>query len=131
MNMKEIKKLVADFVVEMSAKGLIKPDAQLNIIANGRSYYHLSWETPEGPSAYEIFFFDDDDPFGAGLAAAAWIKNLPDAEEKAKSDALALTAKALEASRAAGLEPEFLNPLEAMMKKLSENVITDQSNDAN
>ena len=52
-------------------------------------------------------------------------------DKRALQDALGLTAKALEASRKAGLDTgegaAFVAQLEAMMKRLSENAITDQS----
>ena len=63
--------------------------------------------------------------------AEAWVRAQATGEERALKDALDLTAKALEAIRKAGLDTgegaAFGAQLEAMMKGLSENVITDQS----
>lgn len=132
MNIRETQEALASLITGMMDKGMIQPDAHLTVKANSRSYVYLTWRPAGsdgvfGTSESELFYFDGDDAEVGFAAAREWLENLPSAEEKAKADALALTAKAIEASRKAGLEPDFVGELEAMMKRLSENVITDQS----
>ena len=81
--------------------------------------------------ADEMKFFTGKTVEEALLFANAWIVGQPTAMERAQKDALELTARALEATRKAGFDTgegeAFVAQLEAMMKRLSENVITDQS----
>ena len=76
------------------------------------------------PSALESCF--GDTPANAFARALQFIDTFPSAEEIARDRAIAKMADALEAARAANLEPEFVNPLEIAMKKLAENAITDK-----
>lgn len=63
--------------------------------------------------------------FSAALDAFdAAITAIPSAEEQARQKAQEAVAAAIEACREAGADAEFLNPLYATAKRLSENALT-------
>ena len=132
MNILETQEALTSLITGMMDKGLVQPEAHMTIKPGERSYIGTFWRKPGNDGVFgspdHKFFHFDDDASDALAAARLWLAELPSAEQKAKADALALTADAIEASRKAGLEPDFVGELEAMMKRLSENVITDQSN---
>jgi len=121
----ELAKLMAD-------RGIVTPSAAIE----ARSGHHtasvmlnFAEATSSYPDKYE--FFSGDTIEEAVEKAEAWVMAQPTADERALQDALELTAKALEASRKAGLDTgagaAFVAQLEAMMRRLSENAITDKS----
>lgn len=120
----ELAKLMAD-------RGIIIPSAAIEARSGHNSAgVVLNWANAQDsyPSQYE--FITGETIEEAVEKAEAWVRAQPTAEDRALQDALELTAKALEASRKAGLNTEdgaaFVAQLEAMMKRLSENAITDQ-----
>ena len=58
--------------------------------------------------------------------AAEFIANLPSKSDMAKADFQKDLAKLIDKGSEIGIEVEFMNPLTAAMKALSENIITDQ-----
>jgi len=116
----------------MAGRGLITPSAEIGARSGQRTaHVTLRFAKPgeSYPNQYE--FHKGDTLAEAVRSAEAWIRALPSAGERELRDALELTAKALEASRKAGLDAgegaAFVSQLEAMMKRLSENAIADQS----
>jgi hypothetical protein len=76
-----------------------------------------------GNGKYKFFRGD----IGAALSeAAAFIADQPDAETTKLADFMAALGSVIDIGRQHGIDAEYLNPLTASMKKLSENVITDQ-----
>ncbi len=68
-----------------------------------------------------------DETFEGVLAKAAeFISNLPSKSDMAKADFQKNLAKLIDRGNEIGIEVEFMNPLTATMKALSENIITDQ-----
>jgi len=66
---------------------------------------------------------------GASFAEAldgldASIAAIPSEAERLRNDAAKAVAEAIEKCRAAGYDPEFVNPLVEMSKRISENAIT-------
>lgn len=121
----ELAKLMAD-------RGIITPSAAIEARSGHRTArvtLNFAKAGESYPGQYE--FLTGDTIEEAVEKAEAWVRSQPTAEERALQDALGLTAKALEASRKAGLDTgegaAFVAQLEAMMKRLSENAITDQS----
>jgi hypothetical protein len=116
---------------QMMEKGLITPAASLEV-RSGRPGARLcmNWALPgeNWPSEYE--FLSGETIALAMAKGLEWIAQKPTGQEKALKDALDLTAKALEASRKAGLDTgegaAFVAQLEAMMKRLSSNAIISQ-----
>ena len=129
MNTEEIHGRLDHLVERMLARGMELPKADY-ILASGTTRTHVSlrWrplgEKLSYPSALESCF--GDTPANAFARALQFIDTFPSAEEIARDRAIAKMADALEAARAANLEPEFVNPLEIAMKKLAVNAITDK-----
>ena len=121
----ELAKLMAD-------RGIVTPSAAIEARSGHRTarvMLNFAEATSSYPDKYE--FIGGDTIEEAVEKAEAWVMAQPTADERALQDALELTAKALEASRKAGLDTgegaAFVAQLEAMMKRLSENAITDKS----
>lgn len=117
----ELAKLMAD-------RGIITPSAAIEARSGHRTARVMLNFAKAGesyPGHYE--FLTGDTIEEAVEKAEAWVRAQPTAEDRALKDALELTAKALEASRKVKLDgAAFVAQLEAMMKRLSENAITDQ-----
>lgn len=114
-------------VVQMSAKALVKPDSFVIITANIRPSLSLSWDdkTAQYGRTTKGFFHND---LNAALAEAqAFVAGLPSAEEAKQTRFMNALAAAIEEGRESGIDVEIVNPLQALMIKLSENAITDQS----
>jgi len=121
----ELAKLMAD-------RGIVRPSAAIEARSGHRTarvMLNFAEATSSYPDKYE--FIGGDTIEEAVEKAEAWVMAQPTADERALQDALKLTAKALEASREAGLDTgegaAFVAQLEAMMRRLSENAITDKS----
>ena len=116
----------------MADRGIITPSAEIQARSGHRTARVMLIFAKAGesyPGQYK--FLTGDTIEEAVEKAEEWIRAQPTAEERALKDALELTAKALEASRKAGLDTgegaAFVAQIEAMMKRLSEDAITDQS----
>lgn len=129
----EIQARVDALSKAMTAKGLREPVASLSFESHkveasvclrwtdvtklsGR-YSHLdhSYEFIKASTLIEAF--DKADEFVAAL---------PSADEAKMKQFMGALANVIDLGRTNGIEVEFLNPLQATMKSLSENVLTDQ-----
>lgn len=120
----ELAKLMAD-------RGIITPSAAIEARSGHRTARVILKFAEAGASYPDQYKFLTGDTIEEAVEKAeAWVRAQPTAEDRAIQDALELTAKALEASRKAGLDTgegaAFVAQLEAMMQLLSENAITDQ-----
>jgi len=120
-----------DLAKLMADRGIIVPSVAIearNGHRTARVMLNFAKAGESYPAQYE--FMDGETIEEAVEKAEAWVRAQPTAEERALKDALDMTATALEASRKAGLDTgegaAFVAQLEAMMKRLSENAITDQ-----
>ena len=116
----------------MAGRGIKTPSAAIEARSGHRTArVMLNFATASSSYADQYEFLSGDTIEEAVEKAEAWVMAQPTADERALQDALELTAKALEASRKAGLDTgegaAFVAQLEAMMKRLSENAITDKS----
>jgi len=116
----------------MAERGMVTPTVELHVRSHtARAVILVNFGAVAGLYCADYKVFTGDTPTEALEKAKAWVLDRPTAQESARNNALALTAKALEASRAAGFDTAegiaFVAQLEAMMKRLSENAITDQS----
>lgn len=123
-----IQKRVNDLVSAMMAKGMREPRVEIGIRGNEQPQAYIQWKSgssraPLGNSKYKFFRGD----IGAALSkAAAFIADQPDAETTKLADFMDALSSVIDIGRQHGIDAEYLNPLTASMKKLSENVITDQ-----
>ena len=124
MNTQGTKALMQEIESLMQNRDFINPASKFEIHANRESGVIIRW-SKGSDSIYqdEIEFFGHENPSVAASEAMEWIKAQPTKQQRAESYALEMTAKAIEASRDAGFEPDYMAELESMMKRLSENVI--------
>lgn len=121
-----------DLASLMMARGFKMPSAAIEAKSGiDTARVCLNWAEPGADYANRYKFCYSETVTGALEKAQAWIMAQPTAEERAAQAALKLTAKALEAVREAGLDTgegkALLARLEDLMARLSENIITDQS----
>ena len=127
MTAAEIQKAVDKLAKAMTAKGLRAPRAQINFESHKAAELFLVWKDARAETAYS----DDKYKFikGETLAkliseAEAFIRQLPTAEETRMHEFMGALGKVIDLGRQNGVEADYLNPLVASMKKLSENIIT-------
>jgi hypothetical protein len=129
MDTKIAQKRVNDLSAAMVAKGMREPTASLSLRSHEEPQIYLNWKTGIdhgrrfGGDKYEFIRGEVTD---ALTKAAAFIAEQPDAEQAKLKDFMAALGSVIDIGRQHNIEVEFLNPLVATMKTLSENVITDQ-----
>lgn len=128
MDSKIIQKRVDDLVAEMLAKGMREPHAQVNIRSNEEAQTYIKWKSGLGRDLLggeKYKFFEGD--IGSSLSKVrAFLSKQPDAEQQKLNDFMSALGSVIDLGRNHGIDAEYLNPLTASMKKLSENAITDQ-----
>lgn len=130
MNMQTAQERVNALVTAMMAKGMRKPDANLWIMANAGPTVYLKWEKGVGGGGYsdnnQTEFIRGDSFAETMTKAEEFIDKQPDAQTAKLNEFLTSLGRVIDLGRQHGIEADYLNPLIASMKKLSENVITDQ-----
>jgi len=130
MNSKEIQKRVNVLSKVMLQKGLREPAAVMRFECNAEIDVYLRWKdvTKHNDlySSGEFKSFTANTPEGAFEKAEEFLIGLPSAEETRMKQFIGALANVIELGKDNGVEVEFLNPLQATMKKLSENILTDQ-----
>lgn len=129
MDTKIAQKRVNDLAAAMVAKGMREPSADLWLTANAESAVCLKWKAGIGR---DRVFGSEKYEFLKGTVAEVldkaelFIAEQPDAEQAKLNDFMTALGAVIDIGRQHGIEADYLNPLVASMKKLSENVITDQ-----
>ena len=130
MTEEEIKAAVEELHDMLAAKGLPWPFVEAQIRTHERPAIYWRWT--KGPAAWDWSSnYARGDTMASALAAArAEIEALPSAQQNKRDNATRLIAAALEAARDAETDEQagtaFVAQLEAMVKALSENALTDQ-----
>ena len=125
MNEQEMQAAVDQLVKDMMDKGLRKPDARLVFKSGCEPMAGVSagvygeadhwYQYPSAPTVADALD-----------SARAIIAALPDAETTRLKNFMGALGKVIDLGRDLGVDVDFINPLTATMKRLSENVITDQ-----
>jgi len=130
MDSKDIQQRVNALSKAMLAKGLREPSATLRFECNAEVSVYLRWKDVTKPDSFyssgEFQHFDGSTPEQVMDNAAAFIEGLPSAEEARMKQFMGALANVIDLGKGNGIDVEFLNPLQATMKKLSENILTDQ-----
>lgn len=126
MTQDEMQAAVDALAVDMAAKGLRMPMAEIDIRSNEGPRMWLKWAKPGERWADQLHKAAGDTIPDQITAARAWIADLPAPEERATREFQAALGKLIDMGRENGIAVDFLNPLTAMAKRLSENAITDQ-----
>lgn len=129
MDTKIAQKRVNDLAAAMVAKGMREPGVQLCLSSDREPKVYLTWKLgiATGPSygndKYEFF----SGSISVALDnAAAFVAKQPDAEQAKLHEFMSALGKVIDIGNQHGIAADYLNPLVASMKKLSENIITDQ-----
>ena len=116
----DIQRAVDDLMALMVKKGLAHPEAMFKIKAHRESSVILFWKPPtDGQSGVEVYR-----TFAEAFAA---VSEMPDKAQRDREAFLAKLGATIEFGRSINIETDFVNPLVATMKRLSENVITHQA----
>jgi len=126
MDTKEINAKLSALVVKMLTKAIVQPDVTIVWSANEEPHVML-YETKSSAYVKDVIYYGAGDTLADRFDdAERWIDTLPSPEEKRMKDFMKSLAAAIELGRANGIDVEFVNPLQATMKKLSDNILTDQ-----
>lgn len=127
MHINEIQERADAIRAAMTAKGLPEADASFRINSDAGNQLWLRWH-PAYKASYEYEYetFKDESADVMLGKAMDFIRSLPDAEEARKREFLTALGKVIDLGKDRGIDVDFLNPLTATMKRLSENIITDQ-----
>jgi len=125
MNANDIQQIINAMPARMSARGLLKPDANFQLSANVEPYATLTWSsgTDFSIAGRKYEFARAATPREALDKAEAFIAALPSAEETKRTTFLSALAKVVDLGNELGQD---VGALASEMKRLSENVITDQ-----
>ncbi|SCB30569.1 hypothetical protein [Rhizobium lusitanum] len=132
MNTKEIQKRLDQLMKAMIDKGLKQPCAQFDAESGNIEFrVYLRWQDPTklGKDRYSdgLFkFIKNDDPGKAFEEADEFVAAMPSGDEARLHQFMGALATVIDLGKDNGIEVEFMNPLQATMKKLSENILTDQ-----
>jgi hypothetical protein len=112
----------------MIAKGLRQPTAHFSIKSHEEPHIYITWErAKKSPYGSNEFQFFKGGTIGEILAKAfAYVDGLPSADEAKFKEFMGALGGVIDLGKENGIEVEFLNPLVATMKQLSENALTDQ-----
>lgn len=136
--MQELQFAINALIPLMLDKGLIRPTATAHVEANASGEVMLTWywreplpNEPWDDKNYSTrgFFAHNDRGDGleawegALLDARDTIERLPNKPDREREEFLKLLARTTEYGRKVGIEDEFVNPLQVLAKKLSENAL--------
>jgi hypothetical protein len=126
----EIQNRVNAISKAMLGKGLRKPSAAFRQECNKQPEVYLRWEDPTKPeSSFNCDcynFITEATPEEVLAKAEQYVRSLPPAEEARLKQFIGALANAIELGKENGIDVDFLNPLQKTMKKLSDNILTDQ-----
>ena len=126
MDSKDIQAKCDQLATAMMGKGLVKPKASATFNGNEACHVMLGWDDKTKTYGNDYKYFRGDEIHSVLDEAFAFVSALPSAEEARRDQFLRALAGVIELGKDNGIEVEFMNPLAAMMKKLSGNIIADQ-----
>lgn len=121
MNIQEIQRRISALNDKLIERGWQQPDCQLHI-HSGTFWVRMCADNPSGKYDDHLSEYIPSDTALEALAAAEK-ETIPDATEKVKQDFVKSLGKLIDKGREIGVDVEFINPLEASMRKLSENIL--------
>lgn len=126
MTLDDIQTRLNALSAAMVTKGLKKPRSQYSFEANAEGNVYLCWEKDHPPRDYDRqeFKFCRGAPAKAFAEAEAYVASLPNADERRRNEFMSALGGVIDLGRENGIEVEYLNPLMATAKALSENALT-------
>lgn len=126
MTYEEMQAAVDALVSAALEKGLVKPVAHLQVNSGEDPMALLRHDAPGGRTYdWRYLHGHGDTPEKALADLGAKITALPSLEERHRTEFLKLAATAADYGHAHGIDVQFINPLTDMMKRLSENALTE------
>ena len=129
MDIEAIQKRIDKMPAAMSAKGLVEPEADFILSANSESYVRLYWYKDRAAKAKysPSYHYIRQGSISQKLDEAdLFIATLPSRKEAQFQEFMTALGGVIDLGKSNGIEVDFLNPLVATMKRLSENAITHQ-----
>ena len=130
MDTTEIQTRINAISKGMLEKGLRKPSASFRQECNKQPEVYLRWEDPTKPDTAfrndRYSFLMAETPAEVLTKAEHFVSSLPSAEDARLKQFMGALANAIELGKDNGIDVDFLNPLQNTMKKLSDNILTDQ-----
>ena len=125
MNEEQMQAAVNQLMIDLLGKGIRKAKAFIWIAANEQPKVSIGGgEYGEVDHWYE---YPRCETVGEAIEIArSIIAELPDAKTRQMQTFMAALGKVIDLGRDNSIDVDFLNPLTATMKALSENIITDQ-----
>jgi len=126
MNVEQIQARLAALITAMMDKGLRNPTALFQINGNAGFMVGLTSGGGYGEPDHWYSYPHGNTPEEALEKADTIIAAMPDAKTRNMQVFMGALGKVIDLGRDNGIEIDFLNPLTETMKRLSENIITDQ-----
>lgn len=123
---KDIQKRADALCSGMLAKALAEPEAEYAIRSGARPRLALSWKSADRLK-YREYEFIEGGVESAFAKGAEFVAQLPSPEQAKMTAFMAALSEAIELGKKANIETEFVNPLLALMKRLSRNALTDRA----
>ena len=125
MDAKEIQKRLDDLVLKMTERVMVTPSAKAMFEDGKPPFVLLSWNEG-GASGYKSIVGKKENIHEAFELASAELSAIPPKADRDRAEFTRLLAQVIDKGNDIGIEVDMLNPLQAMMQKLSENAITYQ-----
>lgn len=122
----DIQKRIDAMPAAMNAKGLREPEAAFSISANSEISAYLRWTDKKRAYGSRYEWVKGKTPAEILDKMDAFIAALPSPDETRKKEFMTALSDVIELGRQNGIEVDFVNPLVDTMRRLSENIITDQ-----
>lgn len=126
MDTNEIQTRVDALSKAMLAKGMKAPSATVMMKSKGQPCLHLSWSDKRQKYGESYDSFHEPTLGEAFARAEDFVSSWPSAKQARFNEFMGALGKVIDLGRENEIEVEFLNPLVATMKQLSENALTDQ-----
>lgn len=120
----EIDALEVSFMASGAVKSRLGSAVTFKMEPNVSPHIHIGYYDRKNEWTSQVFKSPDSNPMHAIRKARNWIAKIPAKEDLDKQEFIKATASLIEMGKKIGVDVAFVNPLEEMMKKLSENAIT-------
>ncbi|RWX28470.1 hypothetical protein EHH54_32460 [Rhizobium leguminosarum] len=126
ITIEDVQKRVDAMPTAMNAKGLREPRASIDIRGNEDLQGMLSWSDKRTSYGTKYEWVKGKTVADILRKMDAFIAKLPSPEEARMREFMGALSDVIELGRKNGIEVDFVNPLVDTMRRLSENILTDQ-----
>ncbi|MCC6480306.1 MAG: hypothetical protein IT552_14005 [Sphingomonadaceae bacterium] len=126
MDTNAIQKRLNEIASAMMTKGLRNPTANFKLSANVQPTVYLTWDNLKSRYDNHYKWIHGDDIRAMLAEADEFVAAMPDRDQARMNEFMTALGSVIDLGRENNIEVDFVNPLIATMKRLSENVLTDQ-----